>query len=137
VFASEWHLRPILVVEDHDEMREVITEALSRAGYRVTKASNGRQALDLMVSGAEEEPCLIVLDLDMPVMSGWELLAIIRAYRRLSSIPVLITSGSERASDEALRHGAVLGCLTKPVDVDALLEQVDRVTTDRRAEGSV
>jgi CheY-like chemotaxis protein len=115
--------RPILVVDDHEDTREMVAALLTKEGYTVVQAANGRVALDLLVSEEQTEPCLIVMDLEMPVMSGWELLAIIKSYHRLSSIPVVITSGSQKQS-EALRHGAVVAYLPKPTPLDVLLKKI-------------
>jgi len=114
------------VVDDHKDTREVVCSVLRDEGFVVVQASNGKEALDLLVTQGQQQPCLIILDLEMPVMSGWEFLAIIRSYTRLSSIPVLVISGSQKVS-EAVRHGAVLAYLPKPVDFNALLDKVREV----------
>src|SRR5688572_15412008 len=84
---------PVLVVDDEDEGRELLRDALEDAGYVVVEASNGKEALTLLTTAGSPEPCLIVLDLNMPVMTGWELLAIVKGYYRLSRIPILVISG--------------------------------------------
>ncbi len=117
---------PVLVVDDHDDTRELVSNMLRDAGFAVVQASNGREALDTLVSDGVEQPCMIVLDLEMPVMSGWEFLAIIKSYYRLSSIPVVIASGSQKTS-EAVRFGAAVAYFPKPVDFSALIEKVKEV----------
>jgi CheY-like chemotaxis protein len=124
-------MKPILIVDDNADTREVICEMLAYEGYAVVNAPNGRQALDLLVSGDKEAPCLIVLDLGMPVMSGWEFLESVRSYARLANIPVLVTSGTDVQS-EVLKHEAVIGCLLKPVNFEKMLATIRRVTREDR-----
>lgn len=118
--------KPVLVVDDHEDTREMVATMLTDSGFDVVQAANGKEAIDLLVSAGQVEPCLIVLDLEMPVMTGWEFLAIMKSYHRLSSIPVVVTSGSQQKS-EALRHGAVIAYLPKPVNLAGLLERVRQV----------
>ena len=122
-------MKPILIVEDNADTREVICVVLAYEGYAVVNAPNGRQALDLLVSQEKEEPCLIVLDLGMPVMSGWEFLETVRSYARLANIPVLVTSGTDVQS-EVLKHEAVIGCMLKPVNFEKMLATIRRVTRE-------
>jgi two-component system, response regulator, stage 0 sporulation protein F len=117
----------ILVVDDHPDSRELLREWLSGHGYPVLEAGDGKQALDMLLSNAHDEPVIIVLDLDMPVMSGWEFLSITATHRRLARIPVVLTSGSANAP-EARRHRAVVGHIPKPVDLTKLLATVKQHT---------
>ena len=115
--------KPVLVVDDHDDSRQLVAAILQKEGYEVVQAANGRQALDFLVSDGKTEPCLILLDLAMPVMSGWEFLTIVKSYHRLASIPVVVTSGVQNES-EALRHGAIADYLPKPVEPSVLLGKI-------------
>lgn len=124
--------RPVLVVDDHDDSRGLVRSILEGNGLSVVEAANGKEALDILVTQGQVEPCLIVLDLEMPVMSGWEFLAILRVYHRLSEIPVIITSGSQKQS-EALKHGAVVDYLPKPVDIELLTRRVMEIASQHRA----
>jgi len=117
--------KPVLVVDDHEDTRSFLRVMLEDEGIGVVEAEHGKAALELLVSRPDLEPCLIVLDLEMPVMSGWEFLAIARTYPDLADIPVVVTSGSE-AKSEALDHGAVVDYLAKPVDLRRLLDTVKR-----------
>lgn len=113
----------VLVVDDHTDTREFVCELLRAEGYVVAEAENGKVALELLVARVEDEPCLIILDLEMPVMTGWELLVVIRDHHRLSQIPVLVTSGSKIRLDE-LPRSSVVGFLRKPYGLDELLARV-------------
>jgi len=111
-----------MVVEDDLAVRETLHDLLSGEGYQVVEASNGREALDRLRSG-ERHPGVILLDLMMPVMDGWQFRRAMRADPRLSDIPVVVMSASlslER-STQGLAAAAVL---PKPVGLELLLETV-------------
>jgi CheY-like chemotaxis protein len=127
--GSQRKLKRVLLIDDHDDTRELVALVLERAGYSVFQASQGQQGLDLLVGSKEELPRLILLDLQMPVMSGWEFLTIIRSYARLAAIPVIVMSGSTGPA-ESLRDATIAGYLAKPVDYTALLARVKQVVAD-------
>jgi CheY-like chemotaxis protein len=84
----------ILLVDDDDELRDIVGDALEECDYDVVPAGNGKQAIDyLMASG---RPCVIVLDLMMPIMNGWECLRLIKREARFSSIPVILVTAIDR-----------------------------------------
>ncbi len=109
----------ILVVEDDEFIRLMLAEALTDEGYTVLAAENGRAALDLLRACAIL-PALILLDLMMPVMSGWEFCAELEGDPALASIPVVVLSAMPRPAAQAigLRVEAVVA---KPVDLEELL----------------
>ena len=109
----------VLLVEDNDDVREMMSLVLQLAGNQVIEASNGREALSLLQAGGR--PCVILLDLMMPVMSGWELGAALAEDRALSAIPVIVLSAL--GEDTTLRPWAA-GKLPKPVDIDKLIDVV-------------
>src|SRR2546423_11055713 len=100
----------ILLVEDDEDLRNAIGGALEQSGYETQFASNGREALDALLR-EEVEPSLILLDLRMPVMDGWEFARVIRCYKRLAAIPIVVIS---TPSGGPLRHPRVDGVLPKP-----------------------
>jgi CheY-like chemotaxis protein len=77
----------ILVVDDDADGREVVSQFLTRSGYRVRSSPNGRAAL---ISLSSEIPDVVILDLMMPEMSGVEFLRIIRSYLRWQTLPVIV-----------------------------------------------
>jgi two-component system response regulator CpxR len=103
-----------LVVDDDDDGRSLVKELLESDGYVVHEARDGGAALELLAT--VPEPALVILDLEMPVMSGGEVLDAMKKHERLARLPVLIVSGSGRMIDP--RRGSVVGILTKPIDVD-------------------
>jgi CheY-like chemotaxis protein len=112
----------ILIVEDEAPIRYLITEILEDDGYRVTSARNGMETLAYLRQQAEL-PRLILLDLGMPVMTGWEFREEQQRDPKLAHIPVIIISAiiSLSRTVSALN---VAGYLDKPVDIDTLLSTV-------------
>jgi CheY-like chemotaxis protein len=110
---------PVLVVEDDPDVRECVKMTLEQEGFVVVTAANGAEAeLELEHLG----PCLILLDLMMPVMSGWELLAHLREKGTLErGLHVVVVSASCAKGVD----GAV-AVMSKPVRVDKLIETVRR-----------
>jgi CheY-like chemotaxis protein len=111
----------ILIVEDEDDLRSAIGGVLEEAGYRVLSAGNGRDALQAMING-ELTPDLILLDLRMPVMDGWEFAHVVRCYRRLANIPIVVIS----TPSPGPRWPKVDGMLAKPFTHLALVTEVGK-----------
>ncbi len=110
----------ILVIDDNPDIREALQSALEEEGYSTVGAANGREGLDRLE--AMDRPCLILLDLMMPVMTGLEFLEALRAQDALAGIPVVIVSAYDRLAERAGAHGF----LRKPVDLDGLLHTVSQ-----------
>lgn len=110
----------VLVVEDDIEIRELLAEMLADAGYRVSVASNGAEALARL---AEERPSLVILDLMMPVMDGWTLRARMLSDPSLADIPVIVVSGAADLP-RATASLAAARVLAKPVRWPTLLAAV-------------
>ncbi len=116
--------RYIFVVEDSKEIRDLIKILYEGEGYRVEFASDGKEALEMLRAGAEL-PALILLDLMMPVMDGFQFRAEQEKDPRLSSIPILVMSADAAADIKAMKLGAK-GYLRKPVSVDTLVEVAEK-----------
>jgi CheY-like chemotaxis protein len=116
---------PLLIVEDDADVRETLVLVLESEGFEVRAARDGRDALDILHGGFR--PRLILLDLMMPVMNGWEFRAEMKRDPQLAGIPVVFVSALEPAPDRAAALEAA-GFLHKPFDLEALLETVDRVS---------
>jgi CheY-like chemotaxis protein len=115
----------ILVVEDDEAIRGLVSDVLRDDGYHVSEASNGVEALEYV---AGHRPDLIVLDLMMPVMDGWTFVEECRRKPCCSEVPIVVTSASHDLSRtaERLRSFGVRTCLAKPFDVEGLLALVER-----------
>lgn len=116
----------ILVVEDQETISILITHLLTKAGYQTELASNGQEALGKLKEGLR--PTLILLDVIMPIMDGYEFLDAKHEDEELEAIPVIMLTGLGHAQDimKALKLGAKDYC-TKPIDPDDLLATVKRV----------
>ena len=112
----------LLVVDDDSSHRELISDVLDEMGYRTREAANGREALDLL---EQEMPQAVLLDLRMPVMSGWGLLEALKKLPRARNLPIIIISayGFEW---EAELVGAS-GYVSKPVDLDKVRATVQQI----------
>jgi CheY-like chemotaxis protein len=124
--ADRYHERvhKILIVEDDDDFREAARETLESEGYWVACARNGQEALEM--ARAEAEPCLVLLDLLMPVMSGWQFRALQMQDPFLARFPVLVMTATS-SLEEAAVHAD--GILPKPIRVESLLDAVARWCT--------
>lgn len=112
--------RPVLVVEDDEDVRLAVATVLTDEGYRVLTASHGREALDVLEQGAQ--PCLVLLDLMMPVMDGWQVLEEMQQHAAMAAIPVIVLSASRDAGPPAPN---VRRYLKKPIGLDVLLREVE------------
>ncbi|MBI3181479.1 MAG: response regulator [Myxococcales bacterium] len=112
-------MQPVLVVDDDASHRTLLCDLLQEMGYSTIEAGNGKEALELL---ERELPLAVLLDLRMPVMSGWSLLKALRKMPRARELPVIIISayGFEW---EAELVGAS-GYVSKPVDLDKVRETV-------------
>jgi CheY-like chemotaxis protein len=114
--------RTILVVDDDSAIRETLAELLQDEGYVVVTAVNGRDALDKLRSHSPGRPCVILLDLMMPVMTGAEFHAEQQKDPVLSSIPVVVISADRDLKSKSFGSDY----LSKPVRIDTVLGAIER-----------
>jgi CheY-like chemotaxis protein len=112
----------ILVVDDDASHRTLICDALEEMGYRTGQAANGREALDVFEG---DLPQAVLLDLRMPVMSGWGLLDALKKMPRARGLPIIIISGYGFEWEAELVGAA--GYISKPVDLDKVRMTVQRI----------
>ena len=113
-----------MIVDDDLDVREAIAEVLADGSYETIESEHGGEALDALRSHADK-PCVILLDIMMPVMDGWQFRSAQRIDPELGSIPVVVLSAHADVKEAAATMGAA-GFLRKPVDLDALLAAVAR-----------
>jgi DNA-binding response OmpR family regulator len=106
----------VLVVEDEEDIRDTLAEALASEGYEVVRACDGAEALEKLRAC---HPAVVLLDLMMPVMDGWAFRAAQREDPTVCRIPVIVVSAEGRAGGLD-----VAGFLQKPFDLDQLLTAV-------------
>jgi CheY-like chemotaxis protein len=114
----------ILIVEDDHDVAQSVAEVLEASGYGTGIAANGREALDYLQQ--HEHPDLILLDMMMPVMDGWQFREEQRKLPVVGSIPVVIVTADGNARGKAAAIQAA-GLVAKPVTIDGLLNEVERV----------
>ena len=114
----------ILLVEDNELSRDMLSRRLARRGYEVLTAADGAQAVD---AARADTPDLILMDMSLPVIDGWEATRRLKAEPGTRDIPIIALTARAMASDERMARDA--GCDdfdTKPVDLPRLLEKVER-----------
>jgi two-component system chemotaxis response regulator CheY len=121
--VSNFSPKCILVVDDEDAIREVISETLELEGYHVEKAADGLQALRLVKT---THPDAIVLDLMMPVMDGWTFLEQCRNDKLCGGTPVMVIS-AYRKLGQITSDLQVHACLEKPFDLDVFLKAIKQM----------
>ena len=121
----------ILLVEDNEMNRDMLSRRLVRKGYEVIMALDGRQAVEL---AAAETPDLILMDMSLPVIDGWEATRQVKAAPATRGIPVIALTAHAMAGD---REKAIqAGCDdydTKPIDFPRLLEKMTSLLERRQA----
>ena len=116
--------RRVLVVEDDRDIRDSILEVLEDNAYEPLTASNGKEALERLRDPGRR-PCVILLDIMMPVMDGWSFRAAQTEDSELKTIPVVVLTAHASAAQTARQMHAA-GFLRKPVELDALLAAIER-----------
>ena len=117
-----------LIVDDYPDAREMYSEYLQYSGFDVVEAQNGQEALQRAV---DEQPDIILMDLSLPVMDGWEATRRLKADKRTASIPVVALTGHALAgiSDGAKKAGCD-AFVTKPCLPEDLVKEIRKVLDD-------
>ena len=115
---------PILVVEDDPALREALTLILEREGHTVVAAAEGQKALDIL--RGPSRPSLVLLDLMLPVMDGFEFRVQQRQDPRVADVPVIVLSAGGDLERKTAGMTAA-ACLHKPIDIDELLGLIARL----------
>lgn len=121
----------VLLVEDHEELWEFLSRRLRRRGFEVVLAHDGQQALD---QAAAEEPDIILLDMNLPILDGWTVATRLQADEATRNIPIIAVTAHAMAGDRSKAMAA--GCddyHPKPVDFSLLLTQIDNALLKREA----
>lgn len=119
--AAETHT--ILLVDDNRDVLDSLAQLLEAQGYTTDVAENGQEALEKLHEG--RPPCLVVTDLRMPVMSGWELRDEMKKDQELADLPVVVVSANPMTQIDEKRLDAV-ACLQKPLDFMQLLRVLNK-----------
>lgn len=120
-FCIKFHMaKTILIVEDDESIRETLQAVLELEGHEVLTAENGQEGLNVLAT--QPQPCLILLDLMMPVMNGWEFATALEKDAKFSSIPIIVVSAY---TDKATTIKSI-AFLKKPIDLRSLNETVKK-----------
>ena len=115
--------RKILLVEDNEMNRDMLSRRLERKGFQVVMAVDGQQALALSSS---EQPGLILMDMNLPVLDGWECTRRLKADEETKKIPIIALTAHAMSSDrEKARQAGCDDYDTKPVDLPRLLSKIE------------
>jgi len=123
----------ILLVEDNEMNRDMLSRRLERKGYAVTIAVDGQQGVELAVA---DPPALILMDMSLPVLDGWEATRRLKADERTKRIPVIALTAHAMQGDEI--RAREVGCDdydTKPVELPRLLEKMEKLLGGKPAQG--
>jgi CheY-like chemotaxis protein len=112
-----------LIVDDDEDVREAVRLALESDGYQTAEAEGGREAL-AFVQKAEYKPALLLLDLMMPSMDGWQLRSRLRSDPELAAIPIVIMTAHAGVLRGVSNTRPETPVLSKPLDVERLLQVV-------------
>ena len=110
----------VLIIEDEDDVREAFADLLKHRGYHVTTAANGQEALAFLAQ--HPDPCVVLLDLVMPVMDGWQFLSALQSDPALAQLPVVIVSAHAGSHPPA----GSIEILRKPFELDDFFAVVER-----------
>jgi two-component system chemotaxis response regulator CheY len=124
-----------LIVDDSESMRLVVTETLKSAGYKIAEAVNGAEALKLAQTGHFD---LVITDINMPVMDGFELIEQLRSLPAYKHIPILaLTTESRELKKQSGKKAGATGWVTKPFSPDKLLAVLSRLVGDQHTSVAV
>jgi CheY-like chemotaxis protein len=112
----------ILLAEDDLEIRDVVQDLLEEIGCDVIPARTGKQALDFLANDPRSPPDMVILDLMMPLVTGWQVLEVIQRDPALARVPVVVLTAATQD-----RPSGVAALLQKPFQVDDLLETIQRL----------
>jgi two-component system cell cycle response regulator DivK len=112
----------VLIVEDSDDTREFMNLLLMMNGYIVVEARDGQEAVDQAIF---EKPDLILMDLNLPIMTGWEATRTIKRSPSMQHIPIIaVTANAHGEWKEAVLAAGAVDCLAKPIDNKKLLDTI-------------
>jgi two-component system cell cycle response regulator DivK len=124
----------VLVIDDSEDNRTMYVEYLRLEGFRVAEAQNGQEAVE---DAVELRPDLVVMDLTLPIMDGWEATRRLKADPRTSRIPVIALSGHEpEAFSQRAKEAGCASFLAKPCLPDVLAREVKQLLSLQREGGT-
>lgn len=124
-------MKKVLVVDDSETIRQHVAEALTRVGFEVVEASDGAAGLQRV---SQHEFSMIILDVNMPLLNGMEMLERLKQDPKTAGIPVLmLTTEAQRSMIERARRNGAKAWLIKPIKVESLVSTVNKVLQQQGA----
>jgi CheY-like chemotaxis protein len=117
----------LLIVDDDHELVLALAETLEQLGFVVSTASNGREALERL--HAAPLPAAVLLDLNMPVMNGWQFCAAKQADAELRGLPIIVLSAAAKKDPASPYYLDVEEIVSKPIEMDELLGAIRRLVS--------
>ncbi len=119
-------MNKILIVDDNEDLLSELKEAFEGAGYDVAVSSDGVSALEVAKSNF---PDLVLLDLNLPRKSGFEVASALKKQKRLSNVPIIAMTGhyTEEERKRAINACGIRKCLTKPMDMEEMFKEVENI----------
>ena len=115
----------ILLVEDNEMNRDMLSRRLERKGYAIVIATDGQQAVDMATA---DPPALILMDMSLPVLDGWEASRRIKGDERTKNIPIVaLTAHAMQGDEQKAREAGCDDYDTKPVELTRLLEKMEKL----------
>ena len=125
-------MQKALVIEDNEDNMNLITFILHKNGYRTVWAENGRKGVEL---AAKEKPAFIVLDIQLPDISGFEVLPLIRRSESGSGVPIIaMTSYAMSGDREKLLKAGCTGYIEKPIDPETVMAEIRKIIGERHED---
>lgn len=112
--------KKVLIIEDDQAIRQMVQDVLELEGYETSGAANGNEGIEFLQKDDNAKPCVIILDMMMPVANGWQFLDYQRANGNLSKIPVIVCSAFKESA-KTVRPSAFV---EKPIKLNALRDAV-------------
>ncbi len=120
----------VLVVDDDRDGREMYTATLGASGFRVEQAADGFEAVD---KSYKLRPDLILMDLLMPRLDGWEVIGWLKSNRNTQDIPIVAVTGAQQEQRDLARRAGVHSVLVKPCPPERLLKEIRGILAERKA----
>ncbi len=125
----------VLIIEDNEQNLYLLTFLLEKHGYRVITAQDGKKGIQI---AQEQEPDLILLDIQLPVMDGYAVAAALRTYKNLSKIPIVaVTSYAMVGDRERVLAAGCDGYIEKPIDPSSFVKEISAYLERPRAKADV
>lgn len=112
--------KKVLVIEDDQAIRQMVQDVLELEGYETSGAANGNEGIEYLQKSDAGKPCVIILDMMMPVANGWQFLDFQRNHQKLADIPVIVCSAFKESA-KTVRPSAFI---EKPIKLNVLREAV-------------